>query len=79
MVANHVGVVVEEALELLGQSEAQAPRKIDFEARELSYNNETETVTARGNVILRSEDRSVRADEVTWDRRSGSIIATGNT
>lgn len=59
-------------------AEAQAPRKIDFEARELSYNNATETVTARGNVILRSEDRSVRADEVVWDRTSGRIIATGN-
>lgn len=59
-------------------AEGQAPRKIDFEARELSYNNETETVTARGNVILRSEDRSVRADEVVWDRTSGRIIATGN-
>jgi LPS-assembly protein len=59
-------------------AEADAPRKIDFEARELSYNNETETVTARGNVILRSEDRSVRADEVVWDRTSGRIIASGN-
>jgi LPS-assembly protein len=56
----------------------EAPRKIDFEASELGYNNETETVTARGNVILRSEDRSVRADEVVWDRRSGRIIASGN-
>ncbi len=59
-------------------AETQAPRKIDFEAHELSYNNETETVTARGNVILRSEDRSVRADEVVWDRTSGRIIASGN-
>ncbi len=57
---------------------APAPRQIDFEARELSYDNQTETVTARGNVILRSEDRSVRADEVTWDRTSGRIIASGN-
>lgn len=57
---------------------AQAPRQIDFEATELSYNNQTETVTARGDVILRSEDRSVRADEVTWDRTSGRIIASGN-
>jgi LPS-assembly protein len=54
------------------------PRQIDFEARELSYNNETDTIIARGDVVLRSEDRSVRADEVTWDRRSGKIIATGN-
>ncbi len=53
-------------------------RQIDFEASELSYNNQTDTVTARGNVVLRSEDRSVRADEVTWDRNSGRIIASGN-
>ncbi|TAD72921.1 MAG: LPS-assembly protein LptD [Sphingomonadales bacterium] len=53
-------------------------RQIDFEASELSYETETETVTARGNVILRSEDRSVRADEITWDRASGRIIASGN-
>lgn len=53
-------------------------RQIDFEAEQLSYNNETDTVTARGNVILRSEDRSVRADAVTWDRKAGTIIATGN-
>jgi LPS-assembly protein len=56
----------------------EAPRNIDFEATELSYNNEAEVVTARGNVILRSEDRSVRADEVSWDRKTGRIIATGN-
>ena len=53
-------------------------RQIDFEAREISFDQETDTVTARGNVVLRSEDRSVRADAVTWDRRSGQIIATGN-
>jgi LPS-assembly protein len=53
-------------------------RQIDFEAKELSYNSDTDIVTARGNVILRSEDRSVRADEVTWDRNTGKIIATGN-
>lgn len=55
-----------------------APQQIDFEAKEIAYSNETETVTARGNVILRSEDRSVRADEVVWDRKSGKIIASGN-
>jgi LPS-assembly protein len=59
-------------------AETKAPRKIDFEADELSYNDETQTVTARGNVILRSEDRSVRADEVAWDRTTGTIIATGH-
>ncbi|WP_255548129.1 LPS-assembly protein LptD [Erythrobacter ani] len=51
---------------------------IDFEADQLSYDNEADTVTARGNVILRSADNSVRADQVVWDRGSGSILATGN-
>jgi LPS-assembly protein len=65
-------------IEVTAPPVAPTPRQIDFEARELSYNNETDTITARGDVVLRSEDRSVRADEVTWDRRSGQIIATGN-
>ncbi|GIX20590.1 MAG: hypothetical protein KatS3mg120_2266 [Erythrobacter sp.] len=60
------------------QPATQTGRQIDFEARELSYNSETDTITARGDVVLRSEDRSVRADEVSWDRRSGRILATGN-
>ncbi|MFN3989107.1 MAG: LPS-assembly protein LptD [Erythrobacter sp.] len=51
---------------------------IDFEAEQLSYDNESDVVTARGNVVLRSKDRSVRANEVSWDRRAGSIIASGN-
>jgi LPS-assembly protein len=59
------------------EPETTAPQ-IDFEAEQLSYDSEAETVTARGNVILRSDDRSVRADQVTWDRRAGTIIATGN-
>jgi LPS-assembly protein len=50
----------------------------DFEAEQISYDNEANTVTARGNVILRGEDASVRANEVVWDRTSGSIIARGN-
>jgi LPS-assembly protein len=52
--------------------------RIDFEADQLQYDNETEIVTARGNVILRSEDNSVRADQVVWDRNSGQITASGN-
>ncbi len=59
-------------------AETTAPRTIGFEAIQISYDNEADTVTASGNVILRSEDRSVRADAVTWDRNAGTIIATGN-
>jgi len=59
-------------------AESMAGEVIDFEAEQLSYDNESDVVTARGNVVLRSKDRSVRADEVTWDRRAGSILANGN-
>ncbi|MGN3973592.1 LPS-assembly protein LptD [Tsuneonella sp. SYSU-LHT278] len=53
-------------------------RQINFEANTVAYNSDEDTVTASGNVVLRSEDRSVRADEVTWSRSTGQIVATGN-
>ncbi|MHA7819471.1 MAG: LPS-assembly protein LptD [Erythrobacter sp.] len=51
---------------------------ITFEATEVSYDSEAEVITARGDVVLRSERASVRADEVVWDRNSGVIIARGS-
>ena len=53
-------------------------RQIGFEANELSYDQNTDSVTAAGNVLLRSGDQSLRADDVTWDRTTGQIVATGN-
>lgn len=53
-------------------------RQIAFEADAVSYDSEGDTVTATGNVVLRSQDRSVRADEVTWNRRTGRIVGRGN-
>ena len=58
--------------------EAEFGDRIDFEADQLSYDNEADLVTARGNVVLRSADRSVIADEVVWDRKARTIIANGN-
>ena len=59
-----------------GQTGSQ-PREIGFEADTLSYDEPSDTVSASGNVILRSGDRSLRADTVTWERRSGQIVASG--
>lgn len=59
-------------------AKAADERAIDFEADTLSYDSETEIVTAAGNVVMRSEDQSVRADQVRWDRKTGEILATGN-
>ncbi len=59
-------------------SQTEAGRAIDFEANELAYDSENDIVTASGNVILRSEDRSVRAQQVTWNRKTGQIVASGD-
>ena len=52
-------------------------RSIDFEADILSYDSPSDTVTASGNVLLRSGDRTLRANRVSWNRPSGEITATG--
>jgi len=57
--------------------EADGTRAIAFEANELRYDNASDTVTASGDVILRSGDQSVRADAVTWNRLTGQIVAEG--
>lgn len=56
---------------------ADGVRQIGFEANSLEYDQDSDTVRASGDVILRSGDQSLRADEVTWNRLTGEIIATG--
>lgn len=49
-----------------------------FEADEVTYDSDGDSVTAKGNVVLRQADRSVRADRVTWTHSTGRIVAEGN-
>ncbi|NLP82190.1 LPS-assembly protein LptD, partial [Acinetobacter baumannii] len=58
--------------------EAASDAPVGFEADEVRYDSNSELVTAVGNVILRQENQSARADTVTWNRDSGQIVATGN-
>ncbi len=51
---------------------------IAFEADGITYNSNSEEVTASGNVVLRRSGQSVRADAVSWNRATGQIVATGN-
>lgn len=60
------------------QASPGEPRQVDFEADAVDYDSENDTINARGNVVLRSEDQSVRADVVSWDRKTGIITATGD-
>lgn len=57
---------------------SQSRETIDFEADEVQYHQDDETVVAIGNVVLRQENQSVRADRVTWNRQTGVIVASGN-
>lgn len=51
---------------------------IAFAADRVEYAQNSEQVTATGNVVLRRDDQSVRADTVTWNQQSGQIVAEGN-
>jgi len=57
---------------------AEGERQIGFEASELAFDQDTNTVTAAGNVVLVSGDQSLNADAVNWNRTTGEIIASGN-
>ncbi len=60
------------------ESPPAEPRKIDFEANNLEYDSENDVVTASGNVVMRNEEQSVRAQAVSWERKSGLITASGD-
>ncbi len=51
---------------------------IDFSAAELNYDNNAEIVTAKGDVRMSREGNRVRADTITWNRRTGQVVASGN-
>ncbi|PTR12466.1 MULTISPECIES: LPS-assembly protein LptD [unclassified Novosphingobium] len=52
--------------------------QVRFEADKLQYASDPDVVTATGNVVLRRDEQTVRADAVTWNRKTGKIEATGN-
>ena len=51
---------------------------VAFEADRAEYDDKAETVTAIGNVVLRRDGQAVRADTVTWNRKTGQIVANGD-
>ncbi|MGE3690147.1 MAG: LPS-assembly protein LptD [Novosphingobium sp.] len=53
-------------------------RPIQFEADRVEYDNKSNDVTAKGNVVLRRNGQSLRSDSVRWNRKTGVIAARGN-
>ena len=53
-------------------------QQIQFSADTVTYDTDAEIVTASGQVRLSRDGNFVAADQVTWNRTTGEVIATGN-
>ena len=51
---------------------------IDFSADEVVYESGADTVTAQGRVRMARDGNYLASDRVSWDRRSGRVVAEGN-
>ncbi|MEX2606418.1 MAG: LptA/OstA family protein [Kiritimatiellia bacterium] len=58
--------------------QAQQPAELNVEADQLDFENEKNTVTARGNVLLRKGAQSLKADVVTYNTVTEQAFARGN-
>ncbi len=52
--------------------------QIDFSSDLLQYDSSADIVTASGEVRLLREGNRLRADRVTWNRKTGQVVADGN-
>ncbi|WP_067736351.1 LPS-assembly protein LptD [Novosphingobium naphthalenivorans] len=55
-----------------------ADEHIAFSADTVDYDENSEQVTASGNVVMKRGEQSVRADTVAWNRKTGQIVASGD-
>jgi LPS-assembly protein len=53
-------------------------RQVAFSADQLVYDSDAERVTASGNVRMNSEGNDLRADSVSWNRKTDEVRAVGN-
>lgn len=67
-----------ETLDLAADSPFRDPNVIYLEADELINNDQDGSLTARGQVEGRYQDRTLRADEVIYFIEEGLVIASGN-
>lgn len=56
----------------------QASSDLQVEADQLTYEAEANTITARGNVLLRKGAQSLKADEITYNQVTEQAFAKGN-
>lgn len=52
--------------------------EIEFQADRLDYDEQSDFVTATGNVVVNRDGQQLTADTVTYDRKQGVVAASGN-
>lgn len=60
------------------QQAAAESSPIDFSAETAAYDSETDVMTASGAVRMIRDGNYLAADEVVWNRKSGTVVAVGN-
>jgi LPS-assembly protein len=55
-----------------------SPGEVAFTAAQLDYDDNTEIVTASGDVRMVRDGNKLRADKVVWNRKTGAMTAIGN-
>ena len=65
-------------LQLAADSPFRDPNIIYLEADSLISDEDESTLTAKGNVEGRYQDRTLRADRVTYNNLTGQVVAIGN-
>jgi LPS-assembly protein len=59
-------------------AQAEAEPQIQFSADEVTYDTNADVVAAQGQVRMDRDGNYLAADRVSWDRKSGRVIAEGN-
>jgi hypothetical protein len=54
------------------------PDQVQFSSTTLEYDQDTDTVTATGDVRMYRQGDKLRADTVVWNRKTGQVVANGN-
>ncbi|HEX8447017.1 MAG TPA: LPS assembly protein LptD [Sphingomonas sp.] len=62
----------------VGVTEPLGDKEVGFSSDTLDYDNNTEIVTATGDVRMVRSGNRLRADRIVWNRKTGAVRAEGN-
>jgi len=57
---------------------SKSDEQIGFAADNLNYDTDTDIVVAEGNVEMNRDTVQMRANKVTWNRKTGEVVAEGD-